>query len=68
MYYVFNTYMYYKRNTSGLWLYLGPALFGEGFKPARDVLKETTRDLYTIFLLILFYFITGFRLLVTPNW
>ena len=74
MYYVFNAYMYYKRNTGGLWLRLSLALSGEGFRPAHDILKEIdphtdfyTCDLYTVFLLILFCYIIGFRLLVTPN-
>ena len=35
-YYVLKMYMYYERNTSGLWLHPGPALLEKVFKLARD--------------------------------
>ena len=40
MYYIFNIYMYYKRNTSGLSLRPSPMLLENAFKSARDILKE----------------------------
>ena len=59
--------MYYKRNTGGLWLHLGLALLEKVFRSTHGILKEIDPqidffacDLYTIFLLILFYFIIGF--------
>ena len=33
MHYVLKSYMYYKRNTGGLWLRPGPTMFKEGFQP-----------------------------------
>ena len=40
MYYVFNIYMYYKKNTGGFWLRPGPTLLDKVFRPTRDILKE----------------------------
>ena len=53
MYYVFNIYMYYKKNTGGLWLHIGPALLEKVFRLARDILKEI--DPHTDFLSHEFY-------------
>ena len=40
MYYIFNIYMYYKRNTGGLWLHLGSTLLEKVFRPAHDIFKR----------------------------
>ena len=55
MYYVFNIYMYYKRNIGGLWLHPGPVLLEKVFRPARDILKEI--DPQTDFLHMWFIYI-----------
>ena len=53
MYYVFNIYMYYKRNTGGLWLHLGLALLEKVFRSTHGILKEI--DSQTNFQLHEFY-------------
>ena len=40
MYYVFNIYMSYKKNTGGLWLCPDPTLLEKVFMPTGDILKE----------------------------
>ena len=37
---MFSTYIYYKKNTGGLWLRLDPMLLEKVFMPALDILKE----------------------------
>ena len=57
MYYVFQIYMYYKRNTSGFWLHPGPAMSEKVFRSAHDILKRKLIhrlifricDVYTIY-------------------
>ena len=59
MYYVFNIYMYYKKNTGGLWLHIGPALLEKVFRLARDILKEIDPQTDFLHMWFIYYFLTN---------
>ena len=59
MYYVFNIYMYYKRNTGGLYIRPGSILLEKVFRSACDVLKEIDPQTDFQYMRFINYFLTN---------